>query len=52
MAVIVVFNELFEAEALQISVKNMELIGGLAHFLFFHKLGIIIPIDFHIFQTG
>jgi len=27
------------------------LIGGLEH-VFFHILGIIIPIDFHIFQTG
>ena len=27
------------------------LIGGLEH-VFFHVLGIIIPIDFHIFQTG
>ena len=26
------------------------LVGGLEHFLFSHKLGIIIPIDFHIFQ--
>ena len=26
------------------------LIGGLQHCLFFHILGIIIPIDFHIFQ--
>ena len=26
------------------------LVGGLEHFLFFHILGIIIPIDFHIFQ--
>ena len=28
------------------------LVGGLEHFLFFHILGIIIPIDFHIFQRG
>ena len=29
-----------------------ELVGGLEHFLFSHILGIIIPIDFHIFQRG
>ena len=28
------------------------LVGGLEHFLFFHILGTIIPIDFHIFQMG
>ena len=28
------------------------LVGGLEHVLFFHILGIIIPIDFHIFQMG
>ena len=28
------------------------LVGGLEHFLFFHILVIIIPIDFHIFQRG
>ena len=28
------------------------LVGGLEHFLFFHMLGIMIPIDFHIFQRG
>ena len=28
----------------------MSLFGGLEHFLFFHILDIIIPIDFHIFQ--
>ena len=28
------------------------LVGGLEHFLFFHILGIMIPIDFHIFQRG
>ena len=27
-----------------------KLVGGLEHFLFSHILGIIIPIDFHIFQ--
>ena len=26
------------------------LVGGLEHVLFFHILGLIIPIDFHIFQ--
>ena len=26
--------------------------GGLEHFLFSHILGIIIPIDVHIFQRG
>ena len=30
----------------------MILVGGLEHFLFSHILGIIIPIDFHIFQRG
>ena len=29
-----------------------ELVGGLEHVLFFHILGIIIPLDFHIFQRG
>ena len=28
------------------------LVGGLEHFLFLHLLGIIIPIDVHIFQRG
>ena len=28
------------------------LVGGLEHFLFSHILGMIIPIDFHIFQSG
>ena len=28
------------------------LVGGLEHFLFSHIWGIIIPIDFHIFQRG
>ena len=28
------------------------LVGGLEHILFSHILGIIIPIDFHIFQGG
>ena len=28
------------------------LVGGLEHFLFSHILGIIIPIEFHIFQRG
>ena len=28
------------------------LVGGLEHFLFSHILGIIIPIDFHVFQRG
>ena len=28
------------------------LVGGLEHFLFSHILGIVIPIDFHIFQRG
>ena len=28
------------------------LVGGLEHFPFFHILGIIIPVDFHIFQRG
>ena len=32
--------------------KTTVLVGGLEHFLFFHILGIIIPIDFHIFQRG
>ena len=29
-----------------------DLVGGLEHFLFFHILGIIIPTDCHIFQSG
>ena len=28
------------------------LVGGLEYFLCFHILGIIIPIDFHIFSEG
>ena len=28
------------------------LVGGLEHFLFSHIFGIIIPVDFHIFQRG
>ena len=31
---------------------NIFLLGGLEHVLFFHILGIFIPIDFHIFQRG
>ena len=34
------------------SIRTRSLVGGLEHFLFFHILGIIIPIDFHIFQRG
>ena len=33
-------------------ITNNHLVGGLEHFLFSHILGIIIPIDFHIFQRG
>ena len=37
----------------QVRVKiDQHLIGGLEHFLLFHILGRIIPIDFHIFQRG
>ena len=32
--------------------QNQDLVGGLEHFSFSHILGIIIPIDFHIFQKG
>ena len=32
--------------------QKLNLVGGLEHFLFSHILGIIIPIDFHIFQRG
>ena len=28
------------------------MVGGLEHFVFSHILGIVIPIDFHIFQRG
>ena len=31
---------------------SLYLVGGLDHFLFLHILGIIIPIDFHIFRRG
>ena len=31
---------------------HVYLVGGLEHCLFFHILGIIIPIDFHIFLRG
>ena len=33
-------------------ISHNYLLGGLEHFLFFHRLGIIIPTDFHIFQRG
>ena len=33
-------------------VKDISLVGGLEHFLFFHILGIVPPTDFHIFQRG
>jgi hypothetical protein len=33
-------------------IVNINLVGGLEHFLFFQILGIIIPTDFHIFQRG
>ena len=33
-------------------IEGIPLVGGLEHFLFSHILGIIIPIDFHIFQRG
>ena len=32
--------------------KNPSLVGGLEQFFFSHILGIVIPIDFHIFQIG
>ena len=31
---------------------DIYLVGGLEHFLFFIIYGIILPIDFHIFQDG
>ena len=34
------------------NIMSSVLVGGLDHFLFSHILGIIIPIDFHIFQRG
>ena len=34
------------------SKRQSHLVGGLEHVLFSHILGIIIPIDFHIFQRG
>ena len=34
------------------SKTKIELVGGLEHFLFSHILGIIIPIEVHIFQRG
>ena len=36
----------------QPDITRYYLVGGLEHFLFSHILGIIIPIDFHIFQRG
>ena len=36
----------------QMWLEHPLLVGGLEHFLFFHILGIMIPIDFHIFQDG
>ena len=33
--------------------KQVILVGGLEHFLFFHSVGnVVIPTDFHIFQRG
>jgi hypothetical protein len=32
--------------------KNVILVGGFEHVLFFHILGIIIPTDFHTFQRA
>ena len=37
---------------LALPVIPLNLVGGLEHFLFSHLLGIIIQIDFHIFQRG
>ena len=37
---------------LNINLFINSLVGGLEHFLFSHILGIIIPIDVHIFQRG
>jgi len=34
------------------TVKLVQLVGGLEHFLFLHSLGIIIPTGFHNFQRG
>ena len=41
-----------KATYVRIPHEFIPLVGGLEHFLFFHILGIIIPLDFHIFQRG
>ena len=41
-----------EAEKKSLNISECFLVGGLEHFLFSHILGIIIPIDVHIFQRG
>ena len=38
-------------QAVMTSSKSKQLVGGLEHFLFFHILGIIIPIDYY-FSEG
>ena len=38
--------------SISIAIFNSYLVGGLEHFIFFHILGIIIPMDFHISQRG
>ena len=50
--VITVKKQILEPQSWVITGENMFLVGGLEHFLFSHILGIIIQIDFHIFQRG
>ena len=37
---------------IDVCIDYERLVGGLEHFLFSHIFGIVIPIDFHIFQRG
>jgi len=43
------FRGAFQEETSSEMQNTCKLVGGLEHFLSFHMLGIIIPIDFHIF---
>ena len=45
-------SQLLRRCEIDISTILNHLVGGLEHFLFSHILGIITPIDFHIFQRG
>ena len=50
--VMVELHFFYQLQSLQRKWFHIILVGGLEHVLFSHKLGIVIPIDFHIFQRG